>query len=127
MIYDSSVLLNSMCDFEEIITVEEVLKEIKDRYSKLHIIPRNIKIFEPSEESINTVMLAAEKTGDKNRLSFTDVKLLALALERKDVIVTDDYDIQNLAAFLGIPFKPFRQRGIKEVRIRNGQTCIEIK
>lgn len=118
MIYDSSVLLNSMCDFDEIITVEEVMEEIRDRFSKLHIMPRNIKIFEPSEESVKVVLTAAEKTGDKGRLSLADIKLLALALERKDTIITDDYDIQNLAAFLGVRFAPFRQRGIKEVRIR---------
>ncbi|MBU5575396.1 MAG: ribonuclease VapC [Candidatus Aenigmatarchaeota archaeon] len=117
MIYDSSVLLNSSCNFDEIITVQEVINEVKDKYSKLHLLGRNIKILEPSKEYIEKIKIAAEKTGDIYKLSQTDIKLLALALETNDVIITDDYDIQNLAKFLKIKYKTFKQTGIKKIYI----------
>jgi UPF0271 protein len=48
------------------------------------------------------------------------MQLLALALELKTEgytpqIVTDDYSIQNLAAYLGIVYRPVGMKGIKRV------------
>ena len=61
-------------------TVAEVLNEIKDSKSKhiLSMLPFELKIREPSLESLNMVKSYAKKTGDYNSLSKVDLKVLAL-------------------------------------------------
>lgn len=41
------------------------------------------------------------------------------------VVITDDYELQNLLLYIGVGFKPLRTRGIAELRIYNAQcpTC----
>ncbi len=68
-----------------------------------------------SEESLEKVRLAASGTGDSGRLSETDISVIALALERDAVLLTDDYSIQNICTVLDIPYTGLKERGIKEV------------
>ena len=69
-------------------------------------------------------MLHLEKTisdsGDILRLSGSDKKLIALALQAidkgKDVkLISDDYSIQNVLKILNIPFESIITEGIKGV------------
>ena len=53
-------------------------------------------------------------TGDDGRLSETDTELLALALQLKAEIISDDYSVQNVATILQISFKTALQ-GIRKV------------
>ena len=115
MIYDSSVLLNSNWMFEDIVTVPEVISEIKDRRSGYNLLCRSIRVLEPSHASVKAVMEEAAKTGDILKLSSTDIKLVALALERREPLVSDDYDIQNICRTLKIQVKGFSQKGIKNI------------
>ena len=52
----------------------------------------------------------------QHRLSPTDTEVMALALELEAEVLTDDYSVQNLATYLGIPFRPVGIKAIKEVR-----------
>ncbi len=61
-----------------------------------------LKIMEPSEFSRKIVRERSENSGDLPFLSLTDVDVIALALERKGIILTDDYSLQNVATGLGI-------------------------
>jgi len=79
---------------------------------------KGLTILEPSPASIDTIHRTAADTGDKDRLSPTDIEILALALDvntekmKEAVILTDDYSIQNIATVLHIQFQSFAQRGI---------------
>ena len=74
-----------------------------------------IRVLSPSKRSLVTVISESQKTGDSRRLSSTDKEILALSLDLGYELVTDDYSLQNLASKLGVPFRSFNQKGIKEV------------
>ncbi|NLI74385.1 MAG: nucleic acid-binding protein, partial [Euryarchaeota archaeon] len=59
--------------------------------------------------------IAASKTGDDARLSPVDMEILAIAIDVKGMILTDDYSIQNLAKVLGLEYKSIGTKGIKEI------------
>jgi len=105
-------------------TISEVTEELKDIQSKM-IMENALKdgllnILEPDYDGIKTVELMIKKSGDVLRLSDTDKKLLALALNVKKnygdvILITDDYSIQNVSKLLKISFKSVLTSGIKEV------------
>ncbi len=102
-------------DWDAYVT-EGVLAELEkynDRRSEnlLH----TIKVSQATSASLSKVREAAKGTGDASRLSKTDVEVLALALELKAAVATDDYSIQNLASVLGIEFMPMNMKGITKV------------
>jgi len=112
MICDTSILLHS--DFtEQITTVQEVIDEVKTKKQRERLEFREIKILEPEEKFVLDVEDGAKKAGLGEKLSKTDKKLLALALQTGDVLLTDDYAIQKLAKIMEIKFKPFQMGGIK--------------
>lgn len=109
---------------EECYTVQEVVEEIKDREAKLIVDlcleEGRIKIVKPSKASITEVKALSKETGDSALLSEADIKIISLALYLKKegynpVIMTDDYDIQNLVTTLGIGFVPIVEGKIKKV------------
>ena len=96
-------------------TTPKVVEEVKDPESRLFleslISAGKVKVLVPSKESVEAVMEAARKTGELNELSEADVEVLALAYELKATLLTDDYNLQNIAKTLRIPFKTLK-RGI---------------
>ena len=79
-----------------------------------------LKIFEPSQKSLNQVKASAASVGDSFFLSETDMQVLALALKIKargdsPLIVTDDYSIQNVAKQLGLEFVSLVTFGIRRL------------
>ncbi len=108
--------------YGDMVTVPEVVEEIKDEDSKLYMSLRNIRIEEADKSSVEVVKKVAMRTGDIYRLSNADIKLIAKAVDEMElgkeaVIVTDDYSIQNVARHLGIGIEKVVQRGItKEFR-----------
>ncbi|HIP63237.1 MAG TPA: NOB1 family endonuclease [Archaeoglobus profundus] len=120
-IIDSSVIFLRKAYYNErMITVPEVIDEIKDEHSKLYLSLLNIKVEEPSRDSIEKVIKIAKKTGDIHKLSNTDIKLLAKTLDEmkkgnEAVLVTDDYSIQNVAKLLGIKIENIIQPKISKV------------
>ena len=107
-------------------TTPKVIEEVKDPESRLFleslISAGKVKVLVPSKESVEAVVEAARKTGELNELSEADIEVLALAYELKATLLTDDYNLQNIAKTLGIPFKTLK-RGIKRV-IRWNYVCI---
>ena len=102
VVLDTSAIiyLNDFRLFEEMVTVEEVIKEVKDKISSLKLSSLSLKVLEPSEETVSKVREVAEETGDME----TDVKVLALAREKGYTIVSDDRNIQNVAEKMGIKY-----------------------
>jgi len=105
-VLDTSAILylSDFSIFEEIFTVSEVLEEAKDRMSNLKISGLRIRVEEPSENSLGEVKKVAGETGDLEELSKTDLKLLALAKEKKCLLISDDRAVQNVAKKMGINF-----------------------
>jgi endoribonuclease Nob1 len=98
-------------------TTPGVIKEL-DRYGdrRSDLWGELLTVSEPTAASMRRVREAASRTGDSTRLSPTDVEVLALALELEALVLSDDYSLQNLATYLGIPFKPVGLKGIKDLR-----------
>ncbi|MDK2854314.1 MAG: endoribonuclease Nob1 [Thermococcaceae archaeon] len=62
------------------------------------------------------------QTGELGELSEADIEILALAYELKGEIFTDDYNLQNIATFMGLRFRTLK-RGIKKI-IKWRYVCI---
>ena len=76
----------------------------------------NLQVLDPGRKSIDAVSAAAKKTGDVAKLSAADVSILALALERKAMLASDDYAVANVAATLGVRVVASSGKGIRETR-----------
>jgi len=101
----------------EIFSTPRVMDEVnKGRPAKrLEILKdAGLQVFQPDNEIVKFVQEKAASSGD--RLSDTDMEVLALALEKDGTLVTDDYSLQNVASILGIEFIPVEKPGIKEER-----------
>jgi len=105
-------------------TVPRVLSEIRNEMARMRVEmeigSEDLRLLEPSPPSLLRVEGAVTSTGHADLLSHTDQELLALALSfqeqgGKPQIVTDDYDIQNMARTFGIPFVPVAEMGIRRV------------
>jgi UPF0271 protein len=132
-IIDTSAILSGIpinLDNVDMVTVSSVSKELKPggRDYKIFefLLEKGLEILSASKKSMNVINKTAEETGDKDRLSSTDVEILALALDINEdpnkyaIILTDDYSIQNIANYLDIDFKRFSQKGItKKFKWRN--------
>ena len=68
----------------------------------------------PSIESINQATEISHGTGDLDGLSETDLSLIALAIDIKGHLFTDDYRIQNVCSSAGIEWSPVETVGISE-------------
>lgn len=118
-VIDSSAIFLRKAIYQNMVTVPEVVAEILDETSMLYFSIKNLKVEEASDESIREALRAASRTGDIHKLSETDIKVLAKALDeaRKGydvVLVTDDYAIQNVAMYLGIKFEGILHRLISK-------------
>jgi len=79
---------------------------------------RKLKLRTPKAFFLNRVKDASKGLGDARFLSEIDLRVLALALEQKEmkyhpVIVTDDYSIQNVANQIGVEFASLATFGIR--------------
>jgi rRNA maturation endonuclease Nob1 len=118
-VMDSPVILNnfnfSFSDNEVYFTTNEILNEMIDLRSK-QIIEAGlkqgkIKIKQPSKHSINAVKQAAKELSIPHKLSDADYSILALALELKFPLLTDDYHMQKVCLKLDLPFDSvFREK-----------------
>ncbi len=113
-VLDASAIILRKAVYDDMITVPEIIQEIKDENSRLYLDVVNIRVEEAKEEFVMTVINAAKKTGDIERLSDADIRLIAKALEVDGTVVTDDYSIQNVAGKLGIKYENVMQKGIEK-------------
>lgn len=100
----SIIYLNDFRKFDELLTVQEVIEEVKDRISEMKLSVLKLKIAEPKNEIVEKIKNIAKETGDLEKLSNTDIKVLALAKENNCTIISDDYNIQNVAEKIGINY-----------------------
>lgn len=93
----------------------QVMNELEDQaVSNYEVLSRGLITTFPTDHAKTLVREHAEKTGDIDVLSETDIALLALAGEKEAVLVTDDYAMQNVASSMGVQARAFAQEGIDE-------------
>jgi len=98
------IYLQDFRKFEEVFTTSSVLNEVKDKMSGLKLSVLRISVLDPAKKSREEIKNAARKTGDLEKLSETDIDVLALAKELGITLVSDDYNIQNVAEKIGIKY-----------------------
>ncbi len=80
----------------------------------LSIEAANLEWMSPSMESINQATEISRETGDLDGLSETDLSLLALVIDTKGKLYTDDYRMQNVCRSAGIEWSGVEKVGIQE-------------
>jgi len=113
-ILDTSAFIRGVKLKGRIITIPEVVGELKDHTSLMNFELSGCRVEEAREEYISEVRRYVKELGEFE-LSETDVKLLAKALELKGILVTDDYSVQNVASYIGIETSPIIRGKIREV------------
>lgn len=106
VVLDTSAIiyLNDFRKFDEILTVQEVVEEVKDKVSSMKLSGLRFKVVEPSKTAIDEIKKIAKETGDLEKLSNTDIKVLALAKEKNCTVISDDRNVQNIAEKLNIKY-----------------------
>lgn len=119
--YSGMAFLASTGNNNNFLTTSAVIGEI-GHIKKSHAVldalldSGNLSVVDPDSASIEAAAAAAKKTGDSARLSDADVSVLALALQTKSTLVSDDYAVANVAATLGIAVEMSSGKGIREKR-----------
>lgn len=119
-VLDASAFINSsLFDIRETYyTIRDVLEELKDLRSKSlaesALYSGKLIVREPDEISVKRVVDKAKEVGSYGHLSETDIRVLALAIDLKADIMTDDFTIQNLAKHLNVEFMGVMRGEIKE-------------
>ena len=98
--------------------VFEEVKHIKRSHGAIEALldAGNLQVIDPDIESIEKAKAVAKKTGDYSKLSQADFSIIALALQLKISLMTDDYAVANVATTLKIPVQSSSSKGIKETR-----------
>jgi len=100
----SLIYLSDFRKFDEILTVDSVIREVKDRITALKLASLRLKTIEPRKETIKEIEDIARKTNDLEKLSRTDIEVLAAAKEKDCTIISDDRNIQNVAEKMGMEY-----------------------
>jgi endoribonuclease Nob1 len=120
------IYLNDFRMFEEIFTVIEVIDEVKDRISSLKLSGVKANVIEPGKSAVDEIKKIAKTTGDLEKLSKTDIKILALAKELDLIVVSDDYNVQNVAQKMGMGYLSLFNEKITKA-IKWGMFCRNCK
>jgi len=97
--------------------VYDEIQHIKKNYDALGTLlgTNRLKIREPDEQSTQAAIKAAKETGDFPQLSKQDISIIALGMETKGQIITDDFAISNVGKNIGLSIVPIMTKGIKDV------------
>lgn len=98
--------------------VFDEIKHIKQSHGAIEALldTGSLQVIDPDKDSIEKARAAAKKTGDYQKLSKADLSIIALALQLKTTLLTDDYAVANVAVSLKIPVQSSSSKGIKETR-----------
>ncbi len=124
-IADSAVFIMGNCPVAaaDMVTIPQVEDEMKSEEAALRYDlskAEGLRVEAVADAFTLAVTEQASRTRDIEKLSRTDLGILAKALEYKEkigddaVLITDDFAVQNIAARLGIVVMPVAQRVIKD-------------
>lgn len=105
---------------EQSFTTQEVfdeIKHIKNNHQAIELIleTKRLEILKPESRYTNMVLEKSKETGDSQNLSASDISVLALCLQLKGVLISDDFSVLNLAKQLDLKVLPVMTQGIKHV------------
>ncbi|QGA53387.1 DNA-binding protein [Sulfolobus sp. E5-1-F] len=132
IIFDTSAFLAGLqLSLDKIYTTQEVINEVKDRYSRFNleiaISSGKVIIMKPSPKSLEKVIKVLNITRER-KLSNTDISIIALALDlQPSVVLTDDLSVQNTLKHLGIQFSSVKINKKVEKSFKFKYICIDCK
>ena len=93
------------------------IEHIKKDHDAIRILieTKRLTINEPENKFVIAANNAAEKSGDFSNLSDEDMSTIALSLQLKAELVTDDFAVSNVAKNLNIKVIPVMTTGIRNV------------
>ena len=93
------------------------IEHIKRDHDAVQILieTKRLTVSEPEQEFIIAVKTAAKKSGDFPNISQEDISTIALSLQLKAELVTDDFAVSNVAKNLNIKVIPVMTNGIKNI------------
>jgi len=104
-VVDANVIIHGRGLNGKLVTVPEVLEELKSGQAKTSLSSFNVETRQCSERNFEKVK---EKSSEiLSETSQVDEKLLALALDLDCSLITDDKGLQNLALHFGVEVEGF--------------------
>ena len=97
--------------------VYDEIQHIKMKQGAIEMLQQTnrLQIRDPDKKFINIVKDTAYKTGDNTTISKQDISIIALALENKIELITDDFAVTNVARQLKIQTLSLMTQGISTV------------
>ena len=97
-------------------SIYDEISHIKKRHDALGalVATKRLLIIEPAQSSIDAARVAARSTGDMPNLSEQDISILALCLEQKTDLITDDYAVSNVMHSAKLDTVPIMTGGIRQ-------------
>ena len=97
--------------------VYDEIQHIKMKQGAIEMLQQTnrLQIRDPDKKFINIVKDTAYKTGDNTTISKQDISIIALALENKIELITDDFAVTNVARQLKIQTLPLMTQGIDTI------------
>ena len=113
----AGVPFGSPADYYTTPLVYEEIEHIKQNHGALEMLLETgrLKIREPDSKATDVAVRVARDTGDLQQLSRQDISVIALGIEMKGEIVTDDFAVSNVAKNLGLKVSPVMTTGIRDV------------
>jgi UPF0271 protein len=116
--YTGLVFLSSAYQYWTTQAIFDEVKHIKRSLGAIEALleSNTLQVLNSDRKNIDKVVAAARRTGDYQKLSEADISVIALALQLKIPLVTDDYAVANVATTLKIPVKSVASKGITHTR-----------
>lgn len=94
--------------------VFDEIKHIKKNHEALNALleTKRLKIIDPEVKYTEKVLLVAKDTGDFQNVSKEDISVIALCLQLRAELVTDDFAVSNIAKHLNLNVRPVMTQGI---------------
>lgn len=113
VVLDTNVILrSSSVPGDVLLTVPEVKEEVVSSKGRRRLEAFEIEVVEPHKDKVRNVKSVEEDIGAD--ISKTDRKLLALAMEKDSILITDDFDLLNLSKWLEVSSRPYMSDGVDE-------------
>jgi len=105
---------------EKCFTTQDVfdeVKHIKRSHNAVEVLleTKRLEIMIPETEYIKKVLQKSKDTGDFQNLSAGDISVIALCLQLKAELVTDDFAVSNLSKHLNLKVVPIMTEGITHI------------
>ena len=116
--YTGLVFLSSAYQYWTTQAIFDEVKHIKRSHGAIEALleSNTLHVLNSDRKNIDKVVAAAKRTGDYQKLSEADISIIALALQLKIVLVTNDYAVANVATTLKIPVKSVASKGVMHTR-----------